>query len=369
MRVFIYILSIFLLAGCTKDQTIAEHAEYTPNEDGVASTNLMLTDSQLKLANITIERVSARPVGQTSVLNARLVQNEDLTEIISSRASGRIEKLFAKETGATVRKGEPLYELYSETLLTLQKEFILAKEQHEAFGAAEKRYASFLKSAEKKLLLYGLTQQQINRLSESKNMQPRITFLSPAAGVITAINAAEGQYVEEGSTLYKIENIKKLWLEAELYPSETSLIKTGDRIQVKVSGFENEPVQATVTFLSPEFRQGTQIAVMRGSVDNPEMKFKAGMQAQVFLTHSSRKALAIPVDAVIRSENGMHVYIQTGRNSFRPQRVKTGVEDFTQVEITEGLNEGDTVAVTGAYLLYSEIILKKGSDPMQGHLH
>jgi Cu(I)/Ag(I) efflux system membrane fusion protein len=108
---------------------------------------------------------------------------------------------------------------------------------------------------------------------------------------------------------------------------------------------------------------------MRAAVSNPDQKFKPGMQAQVFFTHSSTKALALPVDAVIRDGKGMHVYVQRGHNTFRPKMVKTGLEDFEKVEITDGLTEGDTVAVTGAYLLYSEIILKKGTDPMAGHDH
>jgi Cu(I)/Ag(I) efflux system membrane fusion protein len=89
----------------------------------------------------------------------------------------------------------------------------------------------------------------------------------------------------------------------------------------------------------------------------------------VFFTNSSRDAIAIPVDAVIRDEKGSHVYVQTGQNIFQPRMVKMGLEGVDFVEITEGLQEGDTVAVTGAYLLYSEIILKKSLDPMAGHTH
>ena len=279
------------------------------------------------------------------------------------------EKHCITSTGRTIQKGEPLYELYSETLLTLQKEYLLAKQQFETLGATEKRYESFLKASERKLLLYGLAQKQINKLGETKNVPSRISFLSPASGIITEINVAEGQYVTEGGALVRIENISKLWLEADLYPTETSLVKTGDRINVSVSGFGNTPSVATVTFLSPEYRANTQITVMRAALDNKSMIYKPGMQAQVLFTHSSRKAIAIPTDAVIRDDKGTHVYILSGQNTFRPQMVKIGLEDFNQVEITEGLSEGDTVAITGAYLLYSEIILKKGTDPMAGHNH
>lgn len=339
------------------------------NKTSENSNDLMLSNSQIKLANITTQKVSMQPIGQTVVINGTLVENEDMIEVISSRAAGRVERLFAKETGRSVKKGEPLYQIYSETLLTLQKEYLLAKEQNDALGSTEKRYKSFLDAAKRKLLLYGLTENQINVLGQNKALQNTITFLSPASGVITEISVAEGQYVSEGGILMRIANINNLWLDAELYPTETSVAKKGDKVIVRISGFENESVEATINFLSPEYRANSQITVMRASVSNPDSKYKPGMQAQVFFTHSTMSALAVPVDAVIRDGKGAHVYVQRGLNTFRPQMVEIGLEDFEKVEIKEGLVEGDTIAVTGAYLLYSEIILKKGTDPMASHSH
>jgi Cu(I)/Ag(I) efflux system membrane fusion protein len=397
---FIFLLSSMLFVACDKQKqdAHAEHKQvesekYTcpmhPNvvqdkpgkcpvcgmdlvkvtKSNEANNDLMLNDSQIKLANITTQIVSKTSVGQTVVINGRLAVDEQQVKVISSRAGGRIEKLFIKETGQPVQKGQPLYTLYSEMLLTLQQEYLLAKEQNEKLGKSEKRYQSFLEAAEKKLLLYGLTKDQIDQLTIKNSLQPKVTFLAPASGIITEINAAEGQSVTEGSMLYKIEDISKLWVEAELYPTETSLVKTGDKIEVSISGDENNKIEARVIFLSPEFKSNTQVIIMRASIENSGLKFKPGQQAQVLLTHSLREALALPIDAVIRDEKGTHVYVQVGLNTFRPRMVKTGLENFDQVEIMEGIKEGDTVAISGAYLLYSELILKKGTDPMAGHVH
>ena len=261
-----------------------------------------------------------------------------------------------------------MYALYSESLLTMQQEYLLAKEQYEALGKTEKRYKSFFEAAERKLLLYGLTKVQINQI-EKNSVVPRITFLSPASGIVTDIKAIEGQYVEEGTLLYNVEDVASLWVEAELYPGEVALVKPGDKVTVKIDGFESSTVEASVDFISPEYESNSQILLMRAKIENPGLQFKPGQQAQVLFTHSSKEAIAIPTDAVIRDGKGAHVYVQSGPAIFRPRMVKTGAEGFDQVEITEGLSEGDTVAVTGAYLLYSEIILKKGGDPMAGHGH
>jgi len=287
---------------------------------------------------------------------------------INSRATGRVEMLYVKEIGSAIRKGDTLYTLYSESLLTMQQEYLLAKEQYETVGKTEKRYKSFFEAAERKLLLYGLTKVQIKQI-EKNSVAPRITFLSSASGIVTEIKGTEGQYVEEGTLLYNVEDVESLWVEAELYPDEIALVRSGDKVTVKINGFESSPVEASIDFISPEYSANSQILLMRAKIENPDLKFKPGQQAQVLLTHSSKEAIAIPTDAVIRDGKGAHVYVQSGRASFRPRMVKTGVEGFDQVEITEGLTEGDTVAVTGAYLLYSEIILKKGGDPMAGHRH
>ena len=398
----ILIFPLFLLTACTDKQEETTHAAHDQQQSGETYTcpmhpqviqdkpgvcpicgmdlvkvqhsgasgdNLMLTDSQIKLANIVTAKVGTRPVGETVVINGRLSADQENSQAVSSRAAGRIEKLFIKETGRHVRKGEPLYVLYSETLLTLQQEYLLAKEQYEQLGQSQTRYKSFLNAAEAKLLLYGLTKKQLEGLNHDRALQPRITFLSPASGIVTEISVAEGQSIPEGGTIYRIEDISSLWVEAELYSNEIGLVKPGDKITVKVTGFENAPMDAEVTFLSPEYRANSQIAVMRAEIRNPDLQFKPGQQVQIYFTHSTRDAIAIPVDAVIRDQKGTHVYVLSGPNTFQPRMVKTGLEGFDFVEITEGLKEEDTVAISGAYLLYSEIILKKGSDPMAGHNH
>lgn len=334
-----------------------------------ASNDLMLTDSQIKLGNINVRTVSKRAVGQGVVVNGTFKVNEEQSVVISSRSAGRIEKLFIKETGRPIKKGDPLYTLYSESLLTLQQEYVLAKEQYEQLGKTEPRYKSFVDAAEKKLILYGLTKSQITSLTSKEAIKPVITFYAPVGGIVTESNGSEGSYVAEGGLIYRLEDIRTLWIEAELYPQEKKLIQKGDEIRFSVSGTSDKDIPATVTFMSPQYRSNTLITVMRAEVANTQSKWFPGQQVQVYLNHSERQSIAIPVDAVIRTEAGAHVYIQAGRNTFRPMMVRTGLETPDVVEITNGLKEGDTVAVSGAYLLYSELILKKGTDPMAGHHH
>jgi membrane fusion protein, copper/silver efflux system len=390
-RLWAYMLLLIVALACTKNKNHVSDGQYTcPMHPQViqdkagtcpicgmdlmkmsASTSddgsIMLTESQIKLANITTTLTREEKMGENSILTGKLMVNEEQTEIVSSRVSGRIEKLFFKEVGQLVNQGQALYEVYSESLLTLQQEYLLAIRQFEELKSP--RYESFVSSSEKKLLLFGMTKEQIVRLSKQKKTDSRITFLAPAAGVIARIDVTEGQYVSEGSALYRIEKLDQIWVEAELYPGESTLVKTGDVIRVQVNGFESEPVEGKVTFLSPEYRQGSQIITLRAVINNKKKEFLPGMQATIVLSHSEKKAIALPVDAVIRDAKGAHVWMLEKDGSFKSRMVKTGLENFEKIEIIDGLKEKENVVITGAYLLYSELVLKKGGDPMAGHHH
>jgi len=336
---------------------------------GVDNGSVMLNESQIRLGNITTTLTRFQDIGSTTALNGKLTINEDETEVISSRVKGRIEKLYFKEIGQRIKQGEPLYKIYSEELLTLQQEYLLALQQYETLGQQERRYERFVKASEKKLRLFGLSENQIKKLAAQKSGESSVTFTAPATGVISRIDALEGQYVEEGSSLYRIEKLDRLWIEAELYSNETHLAYPGDSIKIRITGFENEPVNSKVTFISPEFRGGTQIMMLRAMVPNPEHRFLPGMHALVMLVDTEKKVITLPTDAVIRDAKGDHVWVRGNDGAFTPRRVLTGVDNADNVEIRYGLDENENVVITGAYLLYSELVLKKGGDPMADHRH
>ncbi len=396
MKTLLNILSIlvlvFLLGSCTRDHDRSAHTDsevrYTCpmhpqivqdgpgtcpicfmdlvpiSHTGTESNEIMLSESQIALGNIQVQGTDTAGVSSQVVLNARLSVNEQQTQVISSRAAGRIERLYIKETGVPVQQGQALYDIYSEELLTLQNEYLLALEQQKQLGADNPRFASFAESARRKLELFGLSPAQITTLARSGRTSPQITFQAPAAGVVSEIFGAEGQYVAEGATLYRLESLDPVWVEAELFSNEASLVQTGQQVQVVVAGFENQPVNGRVNFISPEFRAGSQVTIMRVELPNPQQRFIPGMQASVRLPRSGQQqtSLSIPANAVIHDEKGSHVWVQTTNNTFAPRWVSLGLESVDRVEVTSGLQASDRVVISGAYLLYSEWILKRGGS-------
>lgn len=335
------------------------------NSSANVDAELMLSDSQIKLANITTQIVTTQSVGQQLAVNAVIRADESKTIITSARFPGRIEKLYYRETGRLVNEGTPLFDLYSEALLTLQQEYLLAKEQFESLGKDNPQYQRILDGAYRKLILYGLTEKQIRGMKK-ENLKATVTFYAPTSGIIRELNITEGQYISEGSQLFKLENLNSLWVEAELYPKEATLVHVGDVVQIRVN---NENIPAKINYISAATQSGTQVTTVRASITNTKKQFSPGESAQLYISYARKKSLALSVDAVIRDGKGTHVYRQTALNTFRPVLVSTGTENVHVVEITSGLHEGDTIVTTGAYLLYSEYILKKGMHPLAGHQH
>lgn len=324
---------------------------------------LTLNENQQLLANITTVVIGAGSLNSSSYLNGHLLVNPDQTNFVSSRLSGRIETLYVKETGIQVKKGQAIYKLYSEQLLSLQQDYLLMEEQAEKLSS-DKRFRELANASRQKLLLYGQTAGQVDRLKQAGTVQPYVTYLAPSSGSVSELMVVEGQYVDEGSVLMQLEDYSRLWVEADIYPSEAASIKVGSKLKVIVAGWENEPLDMLVQFIAPAMASGGQVLKLRGTIENRN-DWQPGLQAKVLLPYDSEsEELTLPVDAVIRDGKTEHVWIETKQNVFEPRKVVTGKGSADKVEIKEGLVKGDRVVVTGAYLLYSEYVLKKGEHPV-----
>ncbi|TWF42321.1 Cu(I)/Ag(I) efflux system membrane fusion protein [Chitinophaga polysaccharea] len=330
------------------------------------TAELTLGDNQVALANITTMTIGAGALANHKQLNGRLTTDPEQTAVISSRVAGRIEVLYVKETGVRVAKGQPLYKIYSEQLASLQQEYLLAVAQLRQFPG-DSRFQQIEKAARQKLSLYDQSEAQISQLLKSQQVNPYVTYPAAISGIVSALTVSEGQYIPEGGAVMRVEGYDHLWVVADVYPAEISLVRTGQPVKVVIAGWENEPQTMTIQFINPALQAGSQLMQVRGTIPNPGQRWQPGLQASIFLPVNSKgNVLSVPVDAVIRDGKGTHVWIEKVHGKFVPRMVSIGMENAEVAEITGGLQAGDNVVVTGAYLLYSEFILKKGADPMAG---
>jgi len=346
------------------------HMELTAakKSNGENKDEILLSEQQIQLGNIQTDTIRPGTIGDQLVLTATLNFDQLKASSVSSRVMGRIEKLYYKNLGDYVKKGAALYDLYSEELNNAKQEYLLALEQKKTFATETAiDFDQLLRSAKNKLLLWGISETQIKELANDKKTTPTTIFYSTAGGYITQLDIREGDYIMEGGTIVKLADLATLWAEAQVYTSQLAEINNNSIATVQLPGFEGKEIKGRIEFANPEINPDSRINLIRVSIPNPGNQLKPGMPAYVLLKSPQRKTMTLPIDAVIRDGKGATVWIRTGAHSFKSKMVTVGLESDDRIEIESGLNAGDVVVVSGAYLLQSEYIFKNGTNPMSGH--
>jgi Cu(I)/Ag(I) efflux system membrane fusion protein len=260
-----------------------------------------------------------------------------------------------------------LYDLYSEELNNARQEYLLAVDRKNIFANETTiAFDELLQSAKNKLLLLGITEAQINELVKNRKTTVTTTFYSTAQGYITGMDLREGDYVMDGGSIVKLADLSTLWAEAQVYTSQLNAIDLKGTATVQLPDMDSKQIKGTIEFVNPEINPDTRINLIRVAIANPGKQLKPGMPAYVILKSRKHASLTLPVNAVLRDGKGATVWVRTGEKSFTYKMVETGLETYDRIEIKSGLNAGDVVVITGAYLLQSEYIFTKGSNPMEG---
>jgi len=328
------------------------------NNNSLKPGQIKLSEQQIKLANIAFDTLRIHELSKEITLTGKVAIDQNFSEAISSKVQGRIEKLAIKNVGDFIHKGELLYEIYSEDLNAAQQEFILSNEN--------KNTTQFADAAKNKLLLYGLNEAQINQIKNSKTVLKTVQVFSKSDGFINEISVAEGSYVSTGTTLFRVSSLNSLWVEAQVYLPYLSYITIGTEANFFIPSASEKTVNGKVIFIAPQIQSPERFVLARFQLTNPTQEIKPGMLADITVKTETKKSLTLPIDAIIRDSKGANVWIRNSDGVFENRMITIGMQNNKQVEITGGLNAGDVVVVSGAYLLNSEYIFKKGANPMDG---
>lgn len=334
-----------------------------------AAEEIMLNEEQIRLGNIRVDTIRNGVIGDQMVVTATLNTDETKVNSINARIMGRIDRLYFKNIGDYVSKGAHLYDLYSEELNNAKQEYLATLERKETLDNSIIDFNRLVQSAKTKLLLWGMTEKQVEDLSASKQTSILTSFYSNASGYIIELPVAEGQYVMEGSTMVKLADLSSLWAEAQVYASQLSFVDQVSGAIVHLPDLPGKEFRGKIEFANPEIAADTRLNLLRINIPNSEGILKPGMQAYVTFKSKEMKALTLPIDAVLRDGKMNVVWMKSGDNTFKMKMVQTGLESGDRIEIKSGLQEGDVVVMSGTYLLHSEFVFKKGAGSMSGHVH
>lgn len=327
---------------------------------------LKLSPEQIELGNIRVDTIQANNMGSEMVLNGTVNFDQSAVNAVSTRIGGRIDKLYYKNIGDVIPAGAPLYELYSEELNNAQQEYLLIIEKQKALGNSIINYNDLAQSARNKLMLRGMSAAQLDGLVRREKTKATTTFYSIAGGTITELDAREGDYVAEGGIIIKTANLSKVWVEGQVYTSRLPGFDPSATVSMQFPDLPGKTIQGRITFVNPEINPDNRINLIRIEVLNQDHLLRPGMPAYVTVKAPTRRMVSLPSDAVLRNGKMSVIWIETSQNNFTSRMVEIGQEKDGLVEIRSGLQSGEAVVTSGAYLLQSEYIFRNGASPMAG---
>lgn len=290
---------------------------------------------------------------------------------IAARMSGRIERMYVNYKYQKVNKGQKLFDLYSPELLTEQQNFI-----YMVINDVEN--PAIINASRQKLLLYGMTESQINFLVATKKSNPVISIFSPASGIIdgtgtmdnttnpamqsasnntATLDVKEGSYVKKGEVIFKLLNTDKVWGIFNVIQGYNSLIKANQSIRITSELDKNEFMDAKINFVETQLNATDKTNRIRVYLNNNKLKLPIGLRLQGVVKTNPVNGIWIQKQSMVSIGNKKIVFLKMD-NGFRATSIKTGIEIVDFIQIMEGISVKDTIAKNAQYLIDSESFIK-----------
>ncbi|WP_022666232.1 efflux RND transporter periplasmic adaptor subunit [Desulfospira joergensenii] len=313
---------------------------------------------------LRVARVDKGMLNHTIRTYGHLTFDETRTGIVSEKAGGWIEKLYADYTGFVVEKGDPLYEIYSPSLLASQEEVLSAFKNYRRNKSPMNR--DLLDSAKNRLLYYDIAPEEIGLIEKTGKVRKSLIVRSPYRGVVVSKDVIEGAYVKTGASLFTIADLSVIWVEAHIFEYEQNLVYEGQTVEMTLSYIPGKTYTGKIAYIFPYLQPKTRDVIIRVSFDNSDGELKPDMFARIRIdTAPGAEGLSIPSQAVIHSGEKKIVFVARGNGRFSPREITTGMFlDQDRVQVLSGLTQGENIVVSGQFLLDSESKLKEAIQKM-----
>jgi Cu(I)/Ag(I) efflux system membrane fusion protein len=326
-------------------------------------SNVKLTPERQQLIGVQTGFAETRPLGRTVRTVGRVAIDETRLHKVTTKFDGYIEKLYVDYTGKEVRRGQPLFSVYSPELLATQQEYLLALK-------AAKQSPLLLDAARRRLQLWDISAADIRRLEQTGATRKSLVISSPANGFVTTKNAIEGARITAGEPMFELADLDRVWILADVYESELSFVSVGTRAKITPSYLPGRTFSGKVTFIAPTVDPMTRTAKVRVEVDNRDGALKPEMFADVVIEEPARNVTVIPESAVLATGTRSVLFVVKDDGSFEPREVETGTKSDRLIEIRRGVEPGEKVATQANFLIDSESRLKAALARMSGaHQH
>ena len=330
--------------------------EGTSDDDGDGLPKITINASTAQNMGVRIEKAKMTELSRTINTIGSVTYNEDNLHHVHARANGWVEKVYTNSLGDPVEKGKALLEFYSPDILAAQKDLVIANRADSSLGKASRT----------RLRDLNVPKSVIDRVSKTGKSQNRIPIVANHTGVVTKIGIKNGMYITPGTEIYTIADLSSVWIIVDVFEHQLTWVKVGNKAEIQVQGVPSKTWKGKVDYIYPELNPKTRTLKVRLTINTPKQLLKPNMFADVTLFTNDKKALTVPSESIIYYENSPRLVKVVAKNKYQPIEVKIGMKSNGQVEILEGIEDGDEILVSGQFMIDSESNLQASFRRMSG---
>lgn len=336
---------------------------------GGAAQPVMLTPEQERRIGVTYAVADVGPFGHDIRTVGQVTYDETRLSAISLKVDGWVERLLVNATGQPIAAGEPLFALYSPMLVQAQEELLLAKSLQgklsDAAAGARNNADELLESARRRLAYWDVPDAEIREIERSGQVRKSITLYAPTSGYVIEKNVVAGQKVMAGDALYRVADLREVWVEGEVFEQDLADVRVGLTVHADFPALPGEHRMGRITFVYPTISPETRTARVRVVLANADARLKPGMYATVRIVGATRpQVLTVPRDAVLSTGERHVVFVREASGMLVPREVAIGSANDERIEILRGIAAGDTVVASATFLVDAESNLGKALGGM-----
>jgi RND family efflux transporter MFP subunit len=322
-----------------------------------------ITPEKQVLAGVRTAVVERKSLVRDIRTTAQIVADETRIAHVHVKVAGYIDKVYVDFVGQLIKKGQPLFTLYSPDLVSTQEEYLIAKRGNAMLGNAPfqeiaESSQSLLQSAKQRLKLWDISDEQIKELDSTGKVSKDLTFYSPITGFVTDRKAFPQTSVTPDTELYTVSDLSTVWADADIYEYEVPFVHLGQRVSLTLSYYPGKTYTGTISYIYPTVDPQTRTVKARIEIANPGFQLKPQMFADAQLHVDYGTKVIVPQEAVLNSGTEQHVFVVHNGGMFEPRKITIGPVLDGKAVILSGLKAGETIVVSGNFLIDSESSLK-----------
>jgi membrane fusion protein, copper/silver efflux system len=298
--------------------------------------------------------------------------DETRLSTVAPRFGGFVERLHVDFTGRAVRRGEPLLEIYSPELVAAQEELLAAvRLERQLSGSVApgvpERTSGLVEAARRRLLLWEVSAAQVAEVERTGRVRRTLTLHAPFSGFVVEKSVQAGQAVQPGEALYRLADLSRVWVEADVYEQDLRFVQVGEPAEVELGAYPGERFGGTVSYVHPEVRADSRTGRVRIELANPGGRIRPGMFATAHLDAPAvERAVLVPRDAVMRTGTRDLVFVEQSPGVYETREVRVGAEAGGRLQLLSGLLAGERVVARANFVLDAESRLMETMMGMPG---